>query len=778
MAAIRRRFFLSVALMLLAPAAMAQDAGGPDPAYREAVAALSSLINHEREAKGIPAISIALVADGKIVWSGGFGVEDPKSKTPASAETVHRVGSVSKLFTDIALMQLVEEGKVDLDKPVKDYLPTFDVKNPSNKPITLRQLMSHRSGITREPPVGHYFDPTSPSLSDSVKSLNSTAIVYEPTTKTKYSNAGVAVVGQVVAEMRKQSFDDAVKQNVLDKMGMTRSDFRLTPELAKSFAKAQMWTVDGRTFDAPNFALGTSSAGNLYSTVNDIGKFLICLMNEGKGPGGQVLKPETLRDMAKVQFGDGDSGFGLGFMVSKFEGKQRLGHSGAVYGFATDVQWMPEEKLGVAVVSSKDCANGVSARIADDALRMMLAIKDKKPLPELKMSKPVDGLLVASAVRDGLEGRKLRPVARLGRLFDPQGSKGRGGSDLELRQLGEKLVHDGPFVTNLNETLTAAKQSTDKAAGDPPAPPNKSFEGLIGEYGWDHNVLYVYEEAGKLRVLIEWFFHYDINATDDPDSFKFGESGLYMGERADFKRDASGRATQVLIGDVVFPRRAIPGESGGTFQVKPLRPVDELRAEALKATPPKETGRGHKFDLVDLSTLDPSIKLDIRYATDNNFLGTPFYSSAKALMQKDAGEALARAHKALKDAGLGLLIHDAYRPWYVTKMFWDATPEANHGFVANPAEGSKHNRGCAVDLTLYDLKTGEPIRMVGGYDEFSDRSNPDYPGGTSRQRWYRDLLRHSMEAQGFSVNESEWWHYDFKDWPKYPIGNTRFEDLK
>ncbi len=110
-------------------------------------------------------------------------------------------------------------------------------------------------------------------------------------------------------------------------------------------------------------------------------------------------------------------------------------------------------------------------------------------------------------------------------------------------------------------------------------------------------------------------------------------------------------------------------------------------------------------------------------------------------------------------------------------MFWDATPEANHGFVADPSKGSKHNRGCAVDLTLYDLRTGDPIRMVGGYDEFSDRSNPDYPGGTSLQRRHRDRLRRAMEDQGFSVNELEWWHFDFKDWPTYPIGNARFEDV-
>jgi len=143
-------------------------------------------------------------------------------------------------------------------------------------------------------------------------------------------------------------------------------------------------------------------------------------------------------------------------------------------------------------------------------------------------------------------------------------------------------------------------------------------------------------------------------------------------------------------------------------------------------------------------------------------------------MQRPAAEAVARANARLKKQGLGLMIHDAYRPWHVTKMFWDAKPDTMKTFVANPANGSRHNRGCAVDLTLYDLQSGQPVQMVSGYDEFSPRAFPMYPGGTSRQRWYRDLLRRTMEAEGFSVYEFEWWHFDFKDWKKYRIGNVTF----
>lgn len=214
-----------------------------------------------------------------------------------------------------------------------------------------------------------------------------------------------------------------------------------------------------------------------------------------------------------------------------------------------------------------------------------------------------------------------------------------------------------------------------------------------------------------------------------------------------------------------------------TFRITPLRPVAELQKEALAAKPPHETGDFRQPDLVELIKADPTIKLDIRYATTNNFLSTPMYSQARAFLQRPAAEAVVRANRALKEKGYGLLIHDAYRPWYVTKMFWDATPDDKKIFVANPADGSRHNRGCAVDLTLYDLKTGAAVKMPSGYDEMSPRAYADYTGGTPEERERRAVLRAAMEKEGFTVYPQEWWHFDYKDWKQYPIMNVKFENL-
>ena len=306
--------------------------------------------------------------------------------------------------------------------------------------------------------------------------------------------------------------------------------------------------------------------------------------------------------------------------------------------------------------------------------------------------------------------------------------------------------------------------------------PNQ-WEGLIGEYGPDDNVLHILEHKGQLYTLIKETSIYPLREISNK-VFTFSEKSLYQGEELAFERNAEGLAYQLTFTDTVFKRRPIGTKKGKTFRIVPLRPIDELRESSLTAHPPHEDGEFQRPNLVDLSKLDPNIMLDIRYATTNNFMGEVFYQQPLAFMQRPAAEALLRAHRSLKNLGYGLLIHDAYRPWHVTKMFFDATPEKQKIFVANPANGSRHNRGCAVDLTLYDLTTGDTVPMVGGYDEFSERSYPNYPGGTSRQRWHRELLRAAMETEGFTVNEVEWWHFDYRDWRNYQILNLTFEELQ
>jgi D-alanyl-D-alanine dipeptidase len=191
--------------------------------------------------------------------------------------------------------------------------------------------------------------------------------------------------------------------------------------------------------------------------------------------------------------------------------------------------------------------------------------------------------------------------------------------------------------------------------------------------------------------------------------------------------------------------------------------------------PPKENNK-REAHLIELITLDNTIKLDIRYATDDNFVGRAVYPEGRAFLQKPAARAVVKVHRKLKKKGLGLVIFDGYRPWTITKLFWEVVPEDKRKFVADPAKGSKHNRGCAVDLSIYDLRTGKLLEMPSGYDEFTERASPDYTGGTDVQRANRDMLRDLMEDEGFTVNPNEWWHFDYKNWQDYAIYDISFTE--
>jgi zinc D-Ala-D-Ala dipeptidase len=199
---------------------------------------------------------------------------------------------------------------------------------------------------------------------------------------------------------------------------------------------------------------------------------------------------------------------------------------------------------------------------------------------------------------------------------------------------------------------------------------------------------------------------------------------------------------------------------------------------AVAQGPPVETGPFRQSDLVELIKLDPTIRLDIRYATKNNFLGKAVYKQRRAFLQRPAAEALVRVNQRLRALGFGLVVFDGYRPWAVTKIFWDVTPADKKIFVADPAKGSRHNRGCAVDLSLFELATGAEVKMPSEYDEMTERAHINYECATAEPKRLRELLRAAMTAEGFAVYEPEWWHYDYKDWKEYPITNVKFSEIK
>lgn len=784
-------------LIALATPLRAQRPVAPDSVvllgYEPVRRALTALIEQQVRDKRLPGVAIALVEDQRIVWAQGFGAarQEGSDAIPLTARSVFRVGSVSKLFTDLAVMRLVERHALDLDAPVSRYLPGFAPRTPFREPVTLRALMTHRAGLVREPPVGHYFDSTSPPLERTVESLNTTTLVYAPGSRSKYSNAGVAVVGRVLEATQDVPFARYLQETLLAPLGMYDSSFEPDSALLARVPYAEMWTLDGRRFPAPAFALGMSPAGSLYSTVTDLGRFLSFLLAGGRAASGeQLVRRTTLDSMFTIQYARGTTGgFGIGFAVSRLDGERRVGHNGGIYGFSTHLSALPDQRVGVVVVITADDAGAVANRIATEALRVLLAQRvgaGAAPTRTFPTDSALAGALAGRYVPRAARAGKRPPAVDVVARGDSLIAWGLGSARPEVLRRAtaigmDTLVADGRLAFGrryvfAREGLILGTDTLTRAAVARPAPARPAMAPFIGEYGPDYDVQYVLEEDGNPYLLVEWFDRYPLRP-DGRDAFRLPDDGGYAGERVTFTRDRAGTVTGMTLGGVSFPRRAVGPADGGQLRIAPRRPPADVLAEARAATPPADTAAYEAPQLVDVARLEPGIRLDVRYASANNFLGVPFYSSARAFLQKPAAEALARVHRALRARGYGLLVHDAYRPWYVTKAFWEATPDSLRWLVANPDPGSRHNRGAAVDLTLYELASGRPVEMPGTYDETTPRSLPDYPGGTARQRWHRELLRRAMEAEGFRVNPREWWHFDYRDWRRYGVLNVPFESI-
>jgi D-alanyl-D-alanine dipeptidase len=190
--------------------------------------------------------------------------------------------------------------------------------------------------------------------------------------------------------------------------------------------------------------------------------------------------------------------------------------------------------------------------------------------------------------------------------------------------------------------------------------------------------------------------------------------------------------------------------------------------ESVKKNPDKE--------LINLETFIPGLVLDIRYATTNNFTGEKIYNLAKAYARRPVANALKKIQADLKTQGLGIKIFDGYRPYKATVKFYEVYHDTT--YVASPYRGSRHNRGCALDLTVIDLKTGQELKMPTGYDSFQKEAWPSTPVKDPEAKKNRALLIKAMEKHGFKVNASEWWHFDFVGYQKYEVLDIDFEQLE
>lgn len=371
-----RLFLLAASIVLLlgacaAPAPVAEGSRRGD--YRFAEKYLSWLVDREMSAHEITGLSIALVDDQQVIWQRGFGHADRENGIPATPETVYRAGSIAKVFTAAATMQLAEQGKIDIDRPLAAALPEFSIRTrfPAADPVTPRNVMAHHSGLPSNFLSGLFVrDPG--RFESVVEALRDEHLSFPPNYVFSYSNVGMALLGATVQRVSGERFDDYMAGHFFRPLGMTRSSFA-SRAVAKAYDRHRPMEV---------FSLRDMPAANLLSTVVDLGQFLKMQFADGKFGEKQILSPATVREMVRVQNRDLPLTFqqyvGLGWMMSGVEvpgGGPVASHGGSLPDSHGMMAMLPEHKLGVVVLSNSATSAVSVSKIAAEALRLMLEAK-------------------------------------------------------------------------------------------------------------------------------------------------------------------------------------------------------------------------------------------------------------------------------------------------------------------------------------------------------------------------------------------------------------------
>jgi CubicO group peptidase (beta-lactamase class C family) len=336
------------------PAFLANLPAGP-LSLEEVQAHLQNAVEQTLYAYHVPSISLALVKDDRLVWAKAFGYENVAKAVPADPETVYVTGSIIKVVVATAVMQLVDEGKLDLDAPVNKYLKALQVPNTFEKeaPLTVRHLLSHHGGLPNGAQIVDVWSRELPLTLEEVIRKRVRAVT-RPGAKFEYSNYAYTLNAYLVGQLTGMSFERAVKQRLLDPLGMTRTVFAPTPAIAENLALP--YQTSGEVIEAaPRVRLDVWPAGDVYSTPSDLARFLLLHLNGGKVGGKQLLSVKSVAEMARLQFAKKDekSGVGLGWMIESAGGRRVLWHNGAVPGFYTYMAIDPDKRLGIVLFSNK-----------------------------------------------------------------------------------------------------------------------------------------------------------------------------------------------------------------------------------------------------------------------------------------------------------------------------------------------------------------------------------------------------------------------------------------
>ena len=355
---------VSVLVLLTIPLAVTSlTAQSPNPAddpdVQGAIRLFSAWMEGQVAWRELPGVAVGVVANQELVWSRGFGFADIATARPMSRDTKFRMASHSKLFTATAIMQLREQGKIQLDDPVSKYLPWFQVKSAASDdpPITIEHLLTHSSGLPREA-GSHWTTREFPTLEELRDLIPERQAPFSPEVRWKYSNLAYSIAGMVVEAVSGQPWADYLQANIFDPLGMTSSSVdRAVEGLATGYGI--------RTPDGPRETIGfvdargMASATGLTSTVEDMARFVSAQFRNGKGDGQQILRTASLREMHRVRMLENTwtRGQGIGFSVQRRDDTLYIGHGGGYPGYTTNTTIQLDSKVGVIVLTNTNDSN-------------------------------------------------------------------------------------------------------------------------------------------------------------------------------------------------------------------------------------------------------------------------------------------------------------------------------------------------------------------------------------------------------------------------------------
>jgi len=392
------RLFLILAMVVLLTAAGSPAADtslsrglAKQPEVAAAIKVFDAWATATAAAREQPGVSIGLVYDQDLMWAKGYGFADLEKKTAATPATLYRIASITKLFTTMAIMQLRDAGKLQLDDPVSKHLAWFKPRNPYPQApaITIRHLVTHTSGLPREAAGTNWSDMTTPSREEMIRLLAQQEAVLPAETEWKYSNLALSIAGEIVAALSGEPWPQYVENHILKPLGMTATQVLPrpdTPGLATGYGRR----VTGQPRDKEPFQDidGVRPAGNMASSVEDLAKFISLQFRDQPAGGRQVLKGSTLREMQRIQWlrPDWRSGWGLGFSIRRVGEQVRVGHGGSLPGHRTQIEFAPADKF--ALIALTNANDGDPLRYVDQAFTLLTPAIQRAVAPPKQAAAP------------------------------------------------------------------------------------------------------------------------------------------------------------------------------------------------------------------------------------------------------------------------------------------------------------------------------------------------------------------------------------------------------